>query len=156
MTARQPRRRQSRPRPGAAGGSGSSPRRRLGQLRELETHNSAERALYKTSQWQRLRKQVCDRLGGLCVVCDHGGSTSADHVESRSERPDIDFFDVSNLAPIHAWPKMCVQCSHLAGKPVYCQQIKGMGSLARAKRIIGELTGQGTGEVPGPEPEGRL
>lgn len=67
---------------------------------------------------------------------------SADHIESRAEAPDIDFFDHRNLGAVHSWPAACVQCSDLAGQEIFCNQIKSARSLKAARRRILDLTGR--------------
>jgi hypothetical protein len=90
--------------------------------------------------WKAMIKETLRRHGDVCVVCGHGGSTSADHLEPVTEAPAREH-DLSNLRPCHAWPKACQTCSEAAGRPIYCNSIKGMGSLERAKRKISIYTG---------------
>lgn len=95
----------------------------------------------KGRMWRALIIETLRRKGDTCIVCGHGGSTSADHEVPVTEAPEREH-DISNLNPCHAWPKACTVCSHHAGRPIYCNSIKGMGSLERAKRKIEEYTGQ--------------
>lgn len=65
---------------------------------------------------------------------------------------------MSNLKAAHAWPKGCTDCTYAAGKPVYCNAVKGGYSIERARRLIGERTGlsmPGAVEAQDLGPEGR-
>ena len=96
---------------------------------------------------------VVARYGGLCHLCGHGGARQADHVISVADRPDL-AWDLGNCRPAHGAPgNPCPVCSPLAGKGVYCNQLRGPMSIERAQRIIAELTGGGQAPAPGPRPE---
>jgi hypothetical protein len=75
---------------------------------------------------------------GAAGVCFHYGAHSGDHVvpdtEGGKSTPE-------NVKAIHAYPRRCGVCTAAAGRPVYCNEIKGMGSVERARRIIEERTG---------------
>jgi hypothetical protein len=67
------------------------------------------------------------------------GANSADHIIPVTEAPDREW-DETNIRPAHAWPKACPDCSVAAGRPVYCNSIKGGMSLERAQRKLREMT----------------
>jgi 5-methylcytosine-specific restriction endonuclease McrA len=103
--------------------------------------------------WRRIVAFVVKRDAGKCHICGHFGAYSADHVipdtEGGSSRPD-------NLKAVHGYPKACLDCSRAAGKPVYCNEIRGAMSVDRARRKIEERTGLTLGTQPGAvQPEGR-
>lgn len=95
-------------------------------------------------RWARMVAHVVQRDAGLCHICGHFGGKSADHLIPVTERPDL-ALEVSNLKAAHAYPNGCPECSAASvargGKPVYCNELRGMGSVARARRIIEERTG---------------
>jgi hypothetical protein len=104
--------------------------------------------LYKTHQWTRKTvPYVVEHAYGICYICGHGGANSADHEPPVGERADPigTFFDLDKLYAIHAWPKRCPVCN------CFCQSIKSMGSVERAKRRVAEIAGS----TEPPEPEGR-
>lgn len=115
--------------------------------------SEAEQSLYKSARWKLVRDQVIRRDAGLCAYCLAGGANSADHVLSRSERPDLDFYDRANLVACHAWPKASPLSP--AGQPIFCNAVKGAMSAERAQRLIAERIGS---YVPPPddEPEVKL
>jgi hypothetical protein len=93
--------------------------------------------------WSRFAKQVVDQYGGLCHLCDHGGARQADHLVPATERPGRTW-KISEFRPAHGAPgNPCPACTELADGPVYCNQLRGMGSVDRARRIIAERTSGG-------------
>lgn len=115
-----------------------------------------------SSRADAFAKHVVDYYGGLCHICGCGGARQADHLIPVTERPDL-AFKLSNARPAHGAPgNACPVCSPRAGKPVYCNQLRGNGSVERAQRIIAErIAGKSPPEArtPGarggsrPEPE---
>lgn len=110
--------------------------------------------------WPRLVRYVVQRDAGLCWVCGHFSAKSADHVIPVTEAPEK-AMDVSNLKACHSFPGGCPECTIASvargGKAIYCNELKSMGSVERARRIIEERTGLtlfATRELPS-EPEGR-
>jgi hypothetical protein len=90
--------------------------------------------------------QIVVRDHGRCWVCGHYGSHSADHVIPDAEGGKSTW---DNLRAVHAYPKGCGPCTAAAGRPIYCNEIKNMGSVERARRIIEERTGlRLLGEAP--------
>jgi Pyruvate/2-oxoacid:ferredoxin oxidoreductase delta subunit len=102
--------------------------------------------------WRRLVAQVVVRDHGRCWVCFHYGAHSGDHVVPDTEGG---LSTPENVKAIHAYPRGCGVCSSAAGRPVYCNEIKGMGSVERARRIIEERTGLKLAEAGTFRPEGR-
>ena len=105
----------------------------------------ADRPQGRTSnghKWRLLARGVIANHCGICVVCGHGGSDAVDHVLPVTEHPELEW-DVSNLRPVHHKPcPVCAAASAALGKkPRRCNYVKGMGSLARARRIMSEWTG---------------
>lgn len=102
--------------------------------------------------------------GDLCHVCGHGGARQSDHLVDPGTRPDLRFA-VSNGRPSHGAARgrganPCTVCSRAAGRPVYCNQLRGMGSVERARNKIRELTGlpmpgDSGGAAPDPRNAGR-
>jgi hypothetical protein len=94
----------------------------------------------------RFVAMVVQRDKGLCWICGHWGSYSADHIIPVTEDPSKEW-DLSNAKAAHAWPRGCTDCTYAArqlnpdAKPVYCNSIKGGYSVERARRIISERTG---------------
>lgn len=69
------------------------------------------------------------------------GAKHLDHVDPQTEAEDRKH-DVTNLRPVHGAPNCsCDTCSRAAGRPVYCNQIRGGYSIARAIRKLREITG---------------
>jgi hypothetical protein len=98
-------------------------------------------------------RAVVARQGGVCHLCSHGGARQADHVLSYADRPDL-AWDPSNIRPAHGAPgNPCRECSAMAGRPVYCNQLRGPMSIERAKRVIAELTRPGQDARPEPRPK---
>jgi len=92
---------------------------------------------------------------GAVIICGHYGARSADHIipDTEGGKPVAD-----NLKAVHGVGSPCPECSGAAGKPVYCNEIRGGYSIERARRKIEERTGLRlpVGETTGPSlPEGR-
>jgi hypothetical protein len=107
-------------------------------------------------RWETFAAYVVSYYGGLCHLCDHGGARQADHLESVADRPDL-AFSLPNCRPAHGAPgNPCRECTLLAGKPVYCNQLRGPMSVERGRRLIAEMTGGGQAarqpERHGPDP----
>jgi hypothetical protein len=106
------------------------------------------------STWRRIVRFVVSRDRGKCHICGHFAAYSADHIipdtEGGSSRPD-------NLKAAHGYPKACPDCSAAAGKPIYCNEIRGAMSIERARLLIEKRTGLTIGNAPQTrgEPEGR-
>lgn len=92
------------------------------------------------SVWRKFVRETLRVHGTICWICFHGGATSADHVIPYTE-DDSRALDRGNLRPAHGNPHPCPACSSAAGKGIFCNEIKGMGSVERARRKIRELTG---------------
>jgi hypothetical protein len=123
------------------------PRRRPPAKSAVRNRNGAEGAL-----WRRITAYVVNRDRGTCWICGHPGAQSADHVIPVTERPDL-AVTASNLKAAHGWPGGCPDCTRASAakggqKPVYCNEIRGMGSVERARRIITEKTGLALGVTP--------
>ena len=89
-------------------------------------------------RWHIFTQLVRATYGDICVVCGHGGAHQVDHLESVTEKPGL-AWDLANCRPIHGSPRNpCPLCTELAGTKIYCNQIKTMGSIQRAQRIIQE------------------
>lgn len=107
-------------------------------------------------RWEAVVRAVVDRDGGLCWVCKHGGARHGDHVIPVTERPDL-MLEMSNVRAVHGAPgNPCAACTAACGgRKVHCNQLKGMGSLARARRIIAEWAEAARrGEAPAPRKTG--
>jgi hypothetical protein len=99
---------------------------------------------------------IVNRDHGKCGICGHWAAHSADHIVPVTEDPGREW-DTTNLVAAHAWPKACPDCSIAAGKPIYCNSIKGMGSMERVRRLLEKRTGLTlpVGEQAPYRPEGR-
>lgn len=109
--------------------------------------------------WPRMVRWVVQRDAGKCWICGHFGAKSADHVIPVTEAPHL-AMDSGNLKAAHAYPGGCTECTAASvargGKAVYCNEVKQMGSVGRARRLIEERTGlRLLTEVKPPEAEGR-
>jgi hypothetical protein len=102
--------------------------------------------------WRRLVQQVVQRDLGKCWICGHWGAHSADHVIPDTEGGPS---NMANLKAAHGYPRPCLVCSKAAGHPIYCNEIRGMGTVERARRIIEERTGLSLEEAGPSRPEGR-
>ena len=107
-------------------------------------------------RWEAFARSVIDGYGGVCHICEHGGARQIDHVEPVTERPELTYV-LSNCRPAHGAPgNPCPQCSAAAGRSIHCNQLRGMGSVERARRIIAErIAEHGAGRpapVRGPDP----
>jgi hypothetical protein len=74
-----------------------------------------------------------------------------------ADRPDL-AWDLRNIRPAHGAGRRlnpCPVCTPAAGRPVYCNQLRGGYSVARARRIIGEWieAHKGAPAPPRPEPD---
>ena len=90
-------------------------------------------------RWEAFVRSVIEYYGGICHICSHGGARQVDHLEPQTENPGA----AGNFAlcrPAHGAPgNPCPQCSAAAGgKKIFCNQLRGMGSVERARRIIAE------------------
>jgi hypothetical protein len=95
-------------------------------------------------KWETFRRLVFATYGDGCIVCDHGGARTVDHLESITEHPEL-AWDIRNCRPIHALPyNRCRQCKGNGN----CNGVKGGYSLERARKIIAERNGS----KPPPEP----
>ena len=105
--------------------------------------------------WHRTVTAVVIRDMGKCWICGHWGARSADHVIPDTEGGKS---VMDNLKAAHGVGSPCPDCSIAAGKPVFCNEIKSMGSVERARRVITEKTGLRlpVGDETRPGPEGRL
>lgn len=107
---------------------------------------------------------VLREFGDLCHLCGHGGARQSDHLVDPETRPDLRYA-VSNGRPAHGAARgrganPCAVCSRAAGRPVYCNQVRGMGSVQRARNKIRALTGlampgDSGGAAPDPRNAGR-
>ena len=104
-------------------------------------------------RWKIFKQLVVRTHGDTCMVCSHGGARQAGHVIPVTERPDLTW-DLANIRPVHGAPgNRCWQCDPVKG--MNCNGIMGMGTIARAQRIIAEKTAARPGTAPAapPEPE---
>jgi hypothetical protein len=109
----------------------------------------------KGAIWQRMVRGVVREEHGLCHLCLHFGAKTADHVIPITEAPEK-ALERKNIKSAHGYPHPCDVCSAAAGKPIYCNEIRGAYSIERARRRISELTGLKIGEdAPAQGPEGR-
>jgi hypothetical protein len=102
--------------------------------------------------WLRLVKAVVQRDFGRCWICGHYGAKSADHVVPETEGGET---TLDNLKAAHAVGSPCTDCSYAAGKPIFCNELKGGYSVERARRKIEERTGLRLGGEAPSGPEGR-
>lgn len=107
------------------------------------------------SVYRRIAAWVVRRDGGTCWICGHKGAGVPDHVIPVTERPDL-ALTAGNMRAAHGYLKgdpvrhgACPQCSDAAGKPVWCNEIRSMGSVERARRIIALRTGLALGNPEG-------
>ena len=102
-------------------------------------------------QWTRFARYVVDYYGGLCHICGHGGARTADHLIPEAENPDQEW-RIEAFRPAHGAPgNPCQVCTAECGRPVYCNNLRGMGSVARARRIIAERKAANQGRKTPPE-----
>jgi hypothetical protein len=115
------------------------PDNRPNRPRPTRNRHGAEGAV-----WRRISAYVARRDYGRCHICTHLGATQADHLEPVTERPDL-ALDSSNMKAAHGYPNPCPTCTDAAlvkgGKPVYCNELRGSGTVERARRIIEARTG---------------
>lgn len=99
----------------------------------------SDRAAWR--RWGAFAKSVIDYYGGVCHICGHGGARQVDHLEPVTEKPEL-MWVLSNCRPAHGVNRgksnPCPQCSAAAGRKIHCNQLRGMGSVERARRIIAE------------------
>jgi hypothetical protein len=131
----------------------ATPRRRPAQRTATERNrHGAEGAV-----WHRIVTFVTGRDHGICHICGHAGAKIADHVIPVTERPDL-ALDAANLKAAHGYARggsgECETCSAAAGKPVYCNEIRGAMSVERARRVIETRTGLALGPQAGSQPQG--
>ena len=108
----------------------------------------------KGARWERFARYVVSSYGGICHICGHGGASQADHIESVADRPDL-AWERGNIRAAHGAGRRlnpCPVCSPAAGRPVYCNQLRGGYSVERARRIIAEWIAGNQGAPP----QGRL
>jgi hypothetical protein len=91
------------------------------------------------SRWEVFKQLVFRTYGDNCWICTHGGARQIDHVESVTEHPE-QAWELRNCRPAHGSPRNpCPVCSAAAGgRRIYCNQLRGSGSIERARRIIAE------------------
>lgn len=105
----------------------------------------------------RITAHVVGRDLGVCWICGHTGAKVGDHVIPVTERPDL-ALDAANIRASHGYRRSgdgaCQTCTAAAGgKPIYCNELRGMGSVDRARRIIAERTGLVLGKQDQPRGE---
>lgn len=109
------------------------------------------------SVWRRIAAFVISRDRGICHICLHNGAGVPDHLIPVAERPDL-ALDAANMKAAHGYLKTkdgaCPVCSEAAGKPVYCNEIRGALSVERARRLIEQRTGLTLGTDAGSQPRG--
>lgn len=95
-------------------------------------------------RFRNQREAILRQFNYTCHLCGHGAAENAparqlDHVVPVTEAPEREW-DTSNMRPSHGSPgNPCPVCSEIAGKPWYCNQQRGSGSIQRYNRIAGEL-----------------
>lgn len=78
----------------------------------------------------------------------HGGAKQGDHVIPVTERPDLALV-MSNIRAAHGAPgNPCARCSEACGRKVHCNQVRGMGSIDRALRLIAGWAAEHAAETP--------
>jgi hypothetical protein len=76
-------------------------------------------------------------------------------VISAADRPDLTW-ELTNIRPAHGAPgNPCPVCSAECGEKIYCNQLRGAMTVARARRIIAEKreAHQGTRPAARPKPD---
>lgn len=90
------------------------------------------------ARWNTFKQLVFRTYGDTCHICRHGGSKQVDHLEPVTENPER-AWELRNCRPAHGSPRNpCPVCSAAAGRKIHCNQLRGMGSVERARRIIAE------------------
>lgn len=91
-------------------------------------------------RWEAFVRSVIDAYGGVCHICLllHGGARQADHLEPVTENPAAAWSRANTRAAHGAPGNPCKTCSAAAGRRVFCNQLRGYGSVERARRIIAE------------------
>lgn len=88
-------------------------------------------------RWEKFAAFVVQSYHGICHICGHPGARQVDHLTPVTEGGDE--WDIRNCRPAHGAPgNPCPVCSLQAGSKIVCNQLRGMGSVARARRIIAE------------------
>jgi hypothetical protein len=134
------------------------PRRRPPQDGPGSSRHGAEGAA-----WRRIAAFVANRDRGICHICGHPGAGVPDHLVPVTERPDL-ALKAENMKAAHGYRRSapgfgaCPVCTAAAekrgGKPVYCNELRGMGSVERARKIIESRTGLALGVTPEDKPRG--
>jgi hypothetical protein len=104
----------------------------------------------KGRRWEAYARSVIAYYAGICHICNHAGARQVDHLVPVTEDP-AKSWDPRNCRPAHGVsrrPNPCPVCSIAAGQPIYCNQIRGMGSVERAQRIIAERIAASTASKP--------
>lgn len=86
-------------------------------------------------------------MGSVTSVYGHPGARQVDHLIPVTEGGDE--WDIRNCRPAHGVsrrPNPCPECSPQAGQPIFCNQVRSMGSTQRARRIIAEKIAQNSGK----------
>ena len=103
------------------------------------------------SYYNRLKRTVLEMYRYRCWICGCLGSPTSglaiDHVVPLSECAvnGIDPWDIKNWRPAHHG-KPCPYCSAASlangNKAIRCNQLRGSGSVERARQIIADRTGK--------------
>lgn len=128
-SSKKPKPRKSRPVPSSAGSS-SSP-----DLNEKLSGYDRELKHPTGKMWNRLRDACIEYHHGICHLCDHPMARQADHVIPFTERPDL-AMSSSNLRPAHGSAGSQKNPCPTPTCGLNCNNIRGMGSIERARRII--------------------
>lgn len=138
----------------------------FGQGRSVVVHERSPGSLERMGighargyRWGKFAAFVTQHYGGICWICGHQGAAQVDHVIPVTEGGAE--WDLANCRPAHGIsrrPNPCPVCSPEAGRPIFCNQIRGGLSVERARRIIAERVGSGnppgTGNArPGARPK---
>ncbi len=114
-------------------------------------------------RWEAFARSVINYHGGVSLAMSSSGHRRAgrqvDHLQPVTEHPEL-MWVLSNCRPAHGANRgvsnPCPQCSAAAGRSIHCNQLRGMGSVERARRIIAErIAEHGAGRpapVRGPDP----
>ena len=90
-------------------------------------------------EWERIKASVLEFHHRVCHLCGHPGAEQVDHIIPFTERADL-ATDPKNLRPAHG--SSGTQSNPCATCNLNCNNIRGMGSVARAKRIIAKRQGK--------------
>jgi hypothetical protein len=92
----------------------------------------------KGHRWEIFKQLIFRTYGNNCHICGCGGARHVDHLEPVTEDPAL-AWRLENCRPAHGAPgNPCPVCSGQAGQRIFCNQIRSMGSVDRARRIIAE------------------